>query len=166
METAETPHHSGGIVNYFNGATIKNLVINGNMHDSGHSYNTKKNTKNIKYTEEQIAEAISNINGEGKALDSKQKWAGVYWYLRWAQNYPANSSDFCKKMDHLPFVNKLEFECAYRNIRELTTLSFMDQDARHPDDVIPSRNDSEAYLQCRSVAVALAQELQQISNSD
>jgi len=36
METTETPQHcGGGIYNYFQGATINNLVINGNMTKSG-----------------------------------------------------------------------------------------------------------------------------------
>ena len=45
METAEKPQQKGGIINYFQGATINNLVINGNMVKSGIA-NWKKRAKN------------------------------------------------------------------------------------------------------------------------
>ena len=153
----------GSIIN-FQGATIYNLVINGNMCRSGmEHYQTANNTKNTKnnYSDEQIAHAIQAICGKGKAIDSKQKWAGVYWYLRWACNYPISTKDFCERIGRLPFDGELEFACDYRNIRELTTLSFMGQDARQLDCVKPSRNDELAFAQCRSVAIALEEKLKQ-----
>lgn len=167
MELTESPagQHSGGIFNYFQGATIHNLVINGNMSRSGteyyHAASTTENTKQD-YTDEQIAQAIEAINGKGKAIDSKQKWAGVYWYLLWACNYPLRTQEFCERIGRLPFDGELEFACDYRNIRELTSLSFMGQDARQLDSVKPSRSDEVAFMQCRSVVIALEQELQRL----
>ena len=87
MEKEETGQRQSGIFNYFEGATINNLVINnGTYNKSGvdhHYYSSKDNREKHSYSDEQIAQAIENINGEGKPIDSKQKWAAVYWYLRW-----------------------------------------------------------------------------------
>ena len=93
------------------------------------------------YTDEQIAEAITAINGIGKPLNSKRKWA-----------------EFCDRVDELP-LGKLEFECDYTSIRHFTTFSFMDQDARFLDKVKASKQDNDFFLQCREVVIALATEL-------
>jgi len=63
METEDTnPSHSGGIYNYFQGATINNLVINGNMTKSGpENYNSQSNS-NTKYVKpEIIAKVIQKL---------------------------------------------------------------------------------------------------------
>lgn len=62
MKTTDTPQHpNGGIYNYFQGATINNLVINGNMNKNGtDNVNAHENTAqqdNIR--PEQIAQAIN-----------------------------------------------------------------------------------------------------------
>lgn len=58
MESEEKPHHSGGIHNYFQGATIHNLVINGNMVKSGPDQfqNTSSEKKSI--NSEQVVSAL------------------------------------------------------------------------------------------------------------
>lgn len=77
METLEKPQQHGGIYNYFSGATINNLVINGNMTKNGpENYNSNQEKKNT-YSDTQIAQALSRIVGKGKAIDTKQKWAGA-----------------------------------------------------------------------------------------
>ena len=60
METEEQPHHSGGIYNYFQGATINNLVINGNMNKTAtdHYDNTQKTNSNTSVTNDQIMGAL------------------------------------------------------------------------------------------------------------
>lgn len=54
----ETPQHRhGGIYNYFQGATIHNLVINGNMTKNGsEKYNSSSEKKNI--SSEQMVSAL------------------------------------------------------------------------------------------------------------
>ena len=128
-----------------------------------HYYGSNEKKKNTEYSDEKIARAIENINGEGKPIDSKQKWAGVYWYLRWQCNYPVKGSDFCEKIQQLPFTKELDPECEYNNIRRLTTLSFMSQDARNLEVVKPSKIDEPMFAQCRVVVNALAEELKRIS---
>lgn len=58
METIETPeHHKGGIYNYFQGATIHNIVINGNMNkNASENYSKTENNKNL--TPEQVVKVL------------------------------------------------------------------------------------------------------------
>ena len=129
------------------------ITINGGVHIGTASQETGG------YSDEQIVRAICAINGKDKVLNTKQKWAGVYWLLRWAANYPSNSNDFCKKMNALPGHEQWEVACEYNNIRMLTTLSFMNQDARQINEVKPSKQDEGVFTMCREVVIALAQEL-------
>ena len=115
------------------------------------------------YTDEQVARAIEAICGEGRPLDTKKKWAAVYWYLRWQCNYPVKGSEFCERIASLPFTKKLDPECCYNNIRKLVTLSFMNQDARQLDSVKPSRSDEADFRQCRAVVRSLAEALAKLN---
>ena len=157
----ETPHHSGGIYNYFQGATIHNLVINGNMNKNGseHYHEKDSNINKNHYSDEQVATALVNIVGKNKPIDSKQKWAGAQWFLRWECNYPAKALDFCNKISSLALPEDLEFQCEYNNIRALSTLSFMNEDARKLEQVKYSKNDEQLFFQMRTVVVALREEL-------
>ena len=131
MKQQEMLRHHGGIVNNFQGANIHNLVINGTMTKNGPEYyNTNNTEEHTTYTDEQIAQALANIVGRSKAIDSKQKWAGALWLLRWECNFPAKAQEFCERIAQLPLPNNLEYKCEYNNIRALSTLSFMNEDAR------------------------------------
>ena len=110
------------------------------------------------YTDEQIAQAIIAINGTGKALNSKQKWAGVYWCLRWYCNYPSNVTDFCEKISELP-LGDLEFKCDPNNFRRIASMSFMNENPRYMDKIKPSNSEKEYFIQCREVVLALLAEL-------
>ena len=113
----------------------------------------------VSYSDEQVAQAIKAICGEGLALDEKQKWAGVYWYLRWAADYPLKSQEFCERIDRLPFTQDLPVKCNVNNIRRLVTTQLMSQDARDLGHVRPTRSDEQLFAQLRPVVVALAREL-------
>ncbi len=145
----------------FAGATFQNSVVVG-IAESGAriSYKDNQEDENKNFTDEQIATAIENICGEDKPLDTKQKWAAIYWYLRWNCNFPINSIDFCKRIEKLPFSKKIVPECEYNNIRKFTHLSFMDQNATNLDEVKPSKCDEPFYFQCREVVNALSTELE------
>ena len=112
------------------------------------------------FTDEQVARAIEAICGEGKPLDSKQKWAGVQWLLRWECNYPPRAREFCERIARLPLSEDLAYRCEYNNIRPYSTLSFLNDDPRQINNVKYSKNDEAAFLQLREVAMALHQELQ------
>ena len=65
MESTEPTQHRSGIFNYFQGATINNLVINGNMTKSGsenyHNTGSKETTGSV--TAEQVVEAVKRCKG-------------------------------------------------------------------------------------------------------
>ncbi len=155
----EQPQQRGGIVNYFQGATIHNIVINGNMSRSGTEYYAAQPSEAETYSDTQIAQAIEAISGKDKPLNQKQLWAAVYWALRWYCHFPVKGSEFCERIEALPFSKELEPACCYDSFRKYTTLSFMNQDARQLDKVRPSRNDEPFYAMCRPVVLALAENL-------
>ena len=132
---------------------IKQLSIGD--HNTFNYHAAGKEATKTGFTDEQIARAIEAINGKGKAIDSKQKMAAVYWYLRWAAGWPVGTQQFCDRMNLLPFGQQLAFPCDYRNIRDWTTLSFMHEDARQMEKVRYSKNDAEVFYQCREVVMAL-----------
>ena len=111
------------------------------------------------FTDEQIARALEACVGKGRVIDAKWKWAGAYWYLRWAANYPVDAQKFCERIADLPFDQALEVNCDYRNIREFATLSFMEQDATKLRLVTPSKNDEKVFIQFREIVLKLAEEL-------
>ena len=134
------------------------ITINGNV------YNGQAQQAPRQYTDEQVAQALTNIVGKGKAIDSKQKWAGAHWMLRWACNFPARPQDFCERIDRMKLPETLEFKCDYNNIRPISTLSFMNEDSRNLDNVRYSRNDEQMYFQMRAVVIALREELKKIAS--
>ena len=116
------------------------------------------------YSDEQVATALANITGKGKPIDSKRKWAGAIWLLRWVCNYPSNTRLACERINSLPLPEDLEYVCDYRNVRELTTLSFLNEDARHMESVKYSKNDEGVFMELRKVAIALDEELQRMND--
>ena len=118
-----------------------------------------KNTVHNGYTDEQVARAIEAVCGEDKPLNEKRKWAAVYWCLRWYCNFPVRGTEFCERINRLPFSRPLTPECEYENFRKLLTLSFMNQDARQLDAVRPDKCDEDMYNLYRPIVLALANEL-------
>ena len=130
----------------------KEITINGGVH-----FGTSPATGG--FSDEQVAQALAACVGKGKVIDNKQKWAGAYWYLRWACNYPVDVQKFCEKVKSLPYDKPLEIACEYNNIRRLCTCSFMDYDARDIEKVKVSSMDQDIFSWCREIALKLAEEL-------
>ena len=65
MDSTEQTQHRCGIFNYFQGATINNLVINGNMTKSGSEnyHNTGSKEAPGSVTAEQVVEAVRRCKG-------------------------------------------------------------------------------------------------------
>lgn len=156
MENDNT--QGGGFVVYVN-SPGNQIIQTQNNHYYGTVYQGKAATENNGFSDEQVAQALKECVGKDKVIDNKQKWAGAYWYLRWVCHYPVDAKKFCDRIDKLPFGRELPIKCDYRNIRELTTLSFMDQNPQHMDSIQYSKNDEKVFLQCREVALKLAEEL-------
>ena len=159
MESLQKPQKHGGIYNYFEGATIHNLVINGNMNKSGTEHYHSSEARRATYSDDQIALALSRIVGKGKPIDNKQKWAGAMWLLRWECDYPSRAYDFCERIKTLPFPEEIEIACDYNNIRPLSTLSFKNEDPRQIENVKYSKNDENVFFQLKNVVNALQREL-------
>ena len=111
------------------------------------------------YSDKLVAQVLEASAGKGLIIDAKWKWAGAYWLLRWACNYPVDAKDFCKKIGSLEMDIAAEYECSYESIRKICTLSFMDYDPRHMEYVRASKNDQNMFSQCREIALKIAAEL-------
>ena len=112
------------------------------------------------YSDKQVAQVLEASAGKGLIIDAKWKWAGAYWLLRWACNYPVDAKDFCKKIGSLDMDIAAEYECSYESIRKICTLSFMDYDPRRMDSVRVSKNDQGMFSQCREIVLKLVDELE------
>ena len=130
----------------------REITINGGVH-LGNS------ESNRGFSDVQIAKALEACVGKGKVIDAKWKWAGAYWYLRWACNYPVDVKECCDRMNALHFKSKLEFSCDYNNIRRVCKCSFMNYDPQQMDKVKVSNMDQDVFSCCREIALKLAEEL-------
>ena len=154
---------SGNIYNYFQGATIHNMVINGNMTRSG-TENYGESQKPVPcYNDEQVARALEAIVGKGKPIDAKWKWAGAKWLLNFVADYPLKLQDFCTRISGLQFSRQLEYDCDYNNVRAVSTLSFLSENPLYMDKVRYSEADKQKFLELRNVVLALQKELEKTS---
>jgi hypothetical protein len=117
------------------------------LNDDGDAYNDK-----------QVAQVLEANAGKGLIIDAKWKWAGAYWLLRWACNYPVDAKEFCQKIKSLNLDIPTDYECSYESIRKICTLSFMDYDPRRMDTVRVSKNDQSMFSQCREIVLKLVDE--------
>ena len=110
------------------------------------------------YSDKQVVRVLEASAGKGLIIDAKWKWAGAYWLLRWACNYPVEAKDFCMKIKSLDMDIAADYECSYESIRKICTLSFMDYDPRRMDSVRVSKNDQGMFSQCREIVLKLVDE--------
>ena len=153
--------------NNVNGGFVVHVYTSGNQiiqtqnnNYYGTVYQGGSGAGNKSFSDEQIAKALMACVGKDKVIDCKWKWVGAYWYLRWANQYPVDVKDFCKKIEELNLDIEEKYQCDYRNIREIATLSFMSQDATKMNKIQPSKNDEKMFAYCREIALILAQELE------
>ncbi len=149
--------------NFYEGASIGQHIERTETSNMWMGNGEKKKAGNT-YSDTQIAHALSRIVGKGKPIDSKQKWAGAHWLLRWECGYPVKPQEFCDKIASLPLPDDLEYKCEYRNIREISTLSFMNEDPRFMDSVRYSKNDEAVFFQMKEVVIALQRELSKMTH--
>ena len=115
--------------------------------------------KDEKYTDVEIALALTRLVGEDCVINLKWKWAGAYWYLRWTCDYPVDVQEFCDRIRSLRLNLPPGYECSYENIRKICSLSFMRYDVNHMDKVRYSERDADVFCACRQVAMSLGAEL-------
>ena len=116
------------------------------------------------YSDKLVAQVLEASAGKGLVIDAKWKWAGAYWLLRWACNYPVDAKEFCLKIKSLKMDIAAEYECSYESIRKICTLSFMDYDPRRMDSVRVSKNDQGMFSQCREIVLKLVDEFGKASH--
>ncbi len=163
METEETSQHSGGTYYYFEGATIHNLVINGNMTKNGSEYHGQENAQTPKsaYTDDVIARAIMAVNGEKKPLYEKQLFLAVIKVLKnkcgWTERWEAA----CDRINDLPMIKDkgLPIKCEYNNLKAPSALKFASIDYEHWDTYVPGAAEKEVFNKNKSVGDAFAEEL-------
>ncbi len=165
LHQAEHPHHGSNVINiYASGSQHVDRVENQYIYALDRPLSREGVGTRADYSDVQIAHAITAICGEGLPLDTKQKWAGVHWLLRWECNYPARAKEFCERIATLPLPKDLPYKCDYRNIRELSTLSFMNADPRELEKVKYCKHDEPLFFQLREVVQALERELRREHN--
>ena len=165
MEPLETPHHpQGGIYNYFEGATIHNLVINGNMTRSGdeHHYAQPASTAQPKPTPEQLARALEANIGKGRAIDSQRAWLGACLLLGWKYGFPRNLQDCCRQVNQLPVDwTQVEYPCKYDNIRMFGSYKFVKEPVDDWPKLIPRDDERSVFVKCLNVSQELEKSIEQ-----
>ena len=106
-------------------------------------------------TDQQMADAICSICGEGKALDEYQNWLGVCCYACARCGYPMDLKKSCEKLQRLPYRSPLYREVKYDNIRMFSNWNFVK--AGYDQWATFNVNDQERtlFIKCRDTAVAL-----------
>ena len=164
LDRIERLEKQNPVLNNSNSGGTTVIVFGGTLFQNGATFNAEREALRMPerkvYSEKQVADALLNVVGKNKVIDNKQKWAGAYWLLRWECNYPVKPLDFCQKIEQLPFSRELAIKCDYNNIRSLSTLSFMNQDARCLEAVICPKSEKSIFLQMRSVVIELEKELE------
>lgn len=165
MEAKETPQHSGGIYNYFQGATINNLVINGNLNQKGSESNNSGTVKEVrlrpKCTDEQVANALVAINGKENVLNNYQLWLGACCLLMSKYDFPQTLEACCARIGNLPYGDaKLAFECKYESIRKFSYLKFVKLDVDEWGDYKPNDDEKKLFYGCWAVVQKLDNILQ------
>jgi len=119
----------------------------------------QNNSDNTNCNDRQVAQALENIVGDDQPIDMKWKWAGAYWWLRWANAYPVDVPLFCRRINGLPFKKELPVPCGYNDIRRVCAMRFMEYDPRRMDMLQPSSGEAKEFYACREVALRLSEGL-------
>lgn len=117
-------------------------------------------------TDEQMADAISSICGEGKALDDKQKWLGVCCLVRARYDYPFDFESCCKRLAGLPYKKPLYKECDYGNVRKLAVYGFAREPYEKWNSYTPRETEKKYFYNCFYVARELENAIDKILNND
>ena len=114
---------------------------------------------NIIPTDEDLADAISNINGEGKVLDEYQKWLGVCCLVQSRYDYPRDLKVCCERLANLPYKSELEYPCRHDNVRKVAAYGFAREDYKQWSTYKPKSTEKKYFDCCYDVGKALEKEL-------
>lgn len=116
-------------------------------------------------TDQQMADAISSICGEGMPLDDKQKWLGVCCLVRGRYDYPYDIEVCCKRLAALPYKRPLYKECDYGNVRKLAVYGFASEPYDRWRTYVPRNTEKKHFDSCFYVARELEIAIDKITNN-
>ena len=125
----------------------------------GTVYQGKSESGLIGFSDEQVSKALQACVGKDKMINTKWKWAGAYWCLRWKCYYPVDPKEFCKKIKSLNLGLSDDLDCNYESIRKYCSLSFMNSDPFGKTEIRVSNMEKGTYSVCRQIALILGEEL-------
>ena len=125
----------------------------------GTVYQGKSENHQNGFSDEQVSKALLACVGKDKMINTKWKWAGAYWCLRWKCYYPVDPKEFCKKIKSLNLGLSDDLDCYYESIRKYCSLSFMNSDPFGKTEIRVSNMEKGTYSVCRQIASNLGEEL-------
>ena len=125
----------------------------------GTVYQGKSENHQNGFSDEQVSKALLACVGKDKMINTKWKWAGAYWCLRWKCYYPVDPKEFCKKIKILNLGLSDDLDCKYESIRKYCSLSFMNSDPFGKTEIRVSNMEKGTYSVCRQIASNLREEL-------
>ena len=119
-----------------------------------YTINRQELSKN-KYTDRQMADAISSINGKGKVLDEYQKWLGICCYVSARCGYPMDLESCCQRLANLPYKTPLEYVPQYKSIRVYATWNFVKAGYEQWSNLRVNDQERNLFVKCYDTALAL-----------
>ena len=119
-----------------------------------YTINRQELSKN-KYTDQQMADAISSINGKGKVLDEYQKWLGICCYVSARCGYPMDLDSCCQRLANLPYKTPLEYVPQYKSIRVYATWNFVKAGYEQWSNLRVNDQERNLFVKCYDTALAL-----------
>ena len=135
-------------------------VASGGQHvDTIHTQNVytinRQELSKNKYTDRQMADAISSINGKGKVLDEYQKWLGICCYVSARCGYPMDLESCCQRLANLPYKTPLEYVPQYKSIRVYATWNFVKAGYEQWSNLRVNDQERNLFVKCYDTALAL-----------
>lgn len=106
-------------------------------------------------TDQQLADAIGSICGEGKELNDYQSWLGVCCYASARCGYPLDLKICCEKLKQLPYRDTLYREVKFDNIRMFSNWNFVKAGYEQWPNMKINDQERTLFVKCRDTAMAL-----------
>ena len=152
----DQPRPRVSIANYFEGATIHNMVINGTMNRNGdeHYYANETKAPMVEngYTDEVIDRAITALNGKDKPLCEKQLFLGIIKVLMSKCGWSGKWATSCERINALPTAQAWDVPCDVINLRAPSALKFASVDYQEWETYEPTEGEREVFRKNRNVS--------------
>ena len=112
-------------------------------------------------TDEQVAAALTAINGRGKAVSEQQAWLGVIKRLQ-QYGWPHDLEKCVERLNALPGMDGLEYPCKYESFRKFKNYGFARLEVAEWADYKPNETERAIFYKCRDAADATEAEIRRI----